>query len=136
MSTDTTAAEIAASIDTSTTEGHNLRALLLRLFDGNIPGASPPAMAAIAAARAAGFWGDLGLTTLGREVAELLRPRPWRAKPTHVQFYLDTYMGELFGPDGEREAEFHDAADANRAADLLTRDDLDKAKQYRTEPTS
>ena len=136
MSSQPTAAEIAAGIDTTTTKGHNLRALLLTVEHGPFP--YKPWDAALALGlveRIEAAW-PFVLTPLGREVAELLRPRPWFVASTGIE--RNTY--DVENPDHswcdiDHTIRCDDEADAKRIADLLTRDDLDKAKQYRTEPT-
>jgi hypothetical protein len=138
------AASIAASIDVSTTAGWNLRALLLRMADGQDWRAVPWGSAAWARQRgtrqpdneALLLADDMGLaigrdpapehlTPLGREVAERMRPKPWTTKP-------GGYGGEmLVDPEGFTKVVHPGIALAMRCADLLTRDDLDKAKTYR-----
>jgi hypothetical protein len=136
------AAEIAASIDLATTAGWNLRALLLRLLDGDgwrVPGREHAVGGGVLDMLTECVHAGLvdypnlhstpGLTPLGREVAERLRPVPWR---------VDGFIG-----DGDEEwavscgdlprALCRDGADAERIAALLTRDDLEAAKRYRTE---
>jgi hypothetical protein len=131
MTTD--AAAIAAQIDTATTAGHNLRALLLRLLDGE-------------SLRQEGFSGvlmvleqaeSLGLadtdhactlTPLGREVAELLRPAPWSAFMDDGGSLwltsLDDRRARFTGGSPERDVL------ASRIAELLNRDVLEQAKRY------
>jgi hypothetical protein len=127
--------KIAASIDTDTTEGHNLRALLLRLRDGDDwqGDARRPVRHVIGDGLDRGLL-DIArvtsLTPLGREVAELLRQRI--GMHAHGVRCL---AGSLC----------YAMTEAERIAALLTRDDIgsicracfdiDKAKQYRTEST-
>jgi hypothetical protein len=73
----------ASGIDTSTVAGHNLRALLLRLLDGDPWRGEARGTARAATDRAAALGlldivHTCALTPLGREVAERLRPVPWR----------------------------------------------------------
>jgi hypothetical protein len=76
-----TAQPLASDIDTSTVAGHNLRALLLRLLDGDRwrDPSLPLVPVSIAAERLGLLDIDhaFALTPLGREVAERLRPVPW-----------------------------------------------------------
>jgi hypothetical protein len=78
------ATEIAEQIDLTTAEGHNVRAFLLRGLNGERR--LDTDVLEIKAFFAAD---DLGLLTeppvrelnlLGREVAEILRPAPWRSR--------------------------------------------------------
>jgi hypothetical protein len=138
MTTTQDAATIAASIDLASVAGHNLRALFLRLADedpwiGDVRNQS-------AACDAWGLAERLGLTLhdspsltpLGREVAERLRPVPWRvcdaSGPRQKRRVLSIWQGS------RSVASCWDDADAGRIAALLTQDDLRAAKTYRTEP--
>jgi hypothetical protein len=77
------------------------------------------------------------LTPLGREVAELLRPNPWRVEPWGKDWAVFkgglvphptlVAAGHFSGSMGGRGA-------CDRIAALLTQDDLRAAKTYRTEP--
>jgi hypothetical protein len=79
-------------------------------------------------------FGEGGLTPLGREVAEMLRPKPWQ--PEQIGAWV-----ALVRPDGSA-LEFAKAltegvamfqfGEATRIAALLTADDLRTAKRYRT----
>jgi hypothetical protein len=146
MTTTPDAATIAASIDLTTVEGWNLRALLLRFADGDYALArslwQTEALAAVEARRlglaviavASASW--LTLTPLGREVAERLRPRPWFVASTGVE--RSTY--DVESPDRSwceigHTIRCDDEADANRIAAALSREDLEAAKRYRTEAT-
>jgi hypothetical protein len=123
---ETAAATIVAKIDTTTVEGWNLRALLLRLADGD-------------AWRAPDVWRTAAtfdlfvcgiLTPLGREVAARLRPEPW------------VCVDDPARPFRARVASFdHEilctaSALAERIAALLTQDDLRAAKTYTAEPVA
>jgi hypothetical protein len=119
-----TAAAIASGIDTSTVAGHNLRALLLRLLDGDDDG--PWQIKDFANLRGLGIsegpgLGTFALTPLGREVAERLRPVPWLVAQ-------DVWLVEPSGVNG-----CHIGNIAPRVAALLTADDLRAAKAYRVE---
>ncbi len=127
-------AAIARAIPVDTIDGHNLRAFLLRRLDGDSLGGT--VFSVWEQAKRLGLTVGDNLTTLGREVAELLRPRPWSARQTNVVRYKNTYMGCLLYPDGEEAAEFGLFADAQRAAELFTKADLDAAKSYRMETTT
>jgi hypothetical protein len=129
-----TAQPLASDIDTSTVAGHNLRALLLRLLDGDsLDGAGWPGWLE---ADRLGLLSGGRMTPLGREVAERLRPLPWRV----IGEVLDdgsTYFDVLTDARGwrdERNIGCTDEADATRIAALLTADDLRAAKSYRVEP--
>lgn len=80
--------DIAASIDTSTVAGHNLRALLLRLLDGDIwqGEGSESTWSRLHASFASLVEHDgdaTDLTPLGREVAELLTEHHERETKTY-----------------------------------------------------
>jgi hypothetical protein len=117
-------AEIAASIDLTTTDGHNLRALLLN------EGKSVAPIGIMARAELLGLveWRDL--TPLGREVAELLRPVPWR---TAWQWESNTWR-VLSGTDPGWICGGCTEQAAGLIARLLTEHGEREAKQYRTEP--
>jgi hypothetical protein len=135
---------IAARIDTATAAGWNLRALLLRLLGGDAGyrmGDGSGAAIREATAMGLGFWPPardtleaaiqppFALTTLGREVAERLRPEPWRAVALH-HAELET------GPYRVSRRSHYIAScgrkfDAERIADLLTKADAEDAKQYK-----
>jgi hypothetical protein len=135
MTTD--AATIAASIDVSTDAGWNLRALLLRLLDRD--DSQDVGRSDVAAYRAADALGLVYLTEggpclcrLGGEVAERLRPAPWRVE------------GPFAAADGTAEEEWSvtgvdelpiaicfERGSASRIADLLTKADAEDAKQYK-----
>jgi hypothetical protein len=126
--TNTDAATVAASIDLATVEGHNLRALLLRLADGESwvdDGTTLDLTAGIQADRLglARHNGSASLTPLGREVAERLRPVPWTSPGSNY--------GWLVGPDGETVGQLDRADIAERIAAALTREDLEAAKRYK-----
>lgn len=137
----TDAKTIAAKINTGTADGHNLRALLLRLADGDDwresdnsrPLGSCSDIRACAAAGSndwllpAACIGGFALTPLGREAAEFLRPEPWAVA------MLVYGWGPCQG--GSRMAAFvtDDKAFVERIAALLTADDLRAAKTYKTE---
>jgi hypothetical protein len=147
------AAAIASGIDTSTVAGHNLRALLLRLLDDE-PGQgffniranaySPDGLRIDIAVgdlvtldRGARMGGFVVLTPLGREVAERLRPVPWRMFAVGCDVALTRPDGTVrtFGDPGpSRDAYSRLRAEAERIAALLTADDLAQAKAYRSEP--
>ncbi len=124
------AATIAASIGLASVAGHNLRALLLRLLDGEdwrVVSAGADANAFISA-RTRGFVPpaySADLTPLGREVAERLRPVPWAAMGCNV------WRGGLVRRES---ATCIEPGIAKRIAALFTQDDLRAAKTYRTEP--
>lgn len=140
-----TASDIAASIDTTTVAGHHLRALLLRLADGefhSLPNERMAATSAIgqAATMGLGQWPPprdgleisiqppFALTPLGREVAERLRPETWLVDtcPTTGHRLIgrsEGFIASVFVPD-----------EAERIAALLTADDLRAAKAYKVEP--
>jgi hypothetical protein len=120
---------IAAGIDIDTSAGWNLRAALLISTDGGYPWASAPDVdGLLARAVDLGLMFDGGgLTQLGREVAEQLRPLPWHwdemdsggvylIRPNSSALQL---RGALLG-------------EAERIAALLTKADADEAKRYRT----
>jgi hypothetical protein len=141
MTTTQDAATIAASIDLASVAGHNLRALLLRLLDGEdwAPSAHHEQVGgALRRADACDLLDiDCRLTPLGREVAELLRPNPWRVEPWGKDWAVFkgglaphptlVAAGNFSGSMGGRGA-------CDRIAALLTQDDLRAAKTYRTEP--
>jgi hypothetical protein len=132
---ETDSASIVAKIDLASVAGWNLRALLLRLLDGEDwqeRATIWDARAALDSVRAGlGVWRDagtdVGLTPLGREVAERLRPFPWGAGGQHGDWLIEpgggaTGIGQITG-----------GALVARIAALLTQDDLRAAKTYRTE---
>jgi hypothetical protein len=134
------AATIAASVVVTTTEGRNLRACLLRRLDQEFaydydtdPGDAEEACdAAYAMAYDLGLVSAMeqtDLTPLGREVAELLRPEPWR-----VLSETDDGWTEWVVAKTEWDAEYATCSEpgARRIADLLTKADADEAKRYRT----
>lgn len=108
---------------------HNLRAMLLRLADGDdLPHGLWDLQAKIfAMGRRRGLITSLDgvaeLTDLGRKVAELLRPKPWIA--THAIVH-----GHVYYPSGEIAFQVLDRALADRVAELLTADELARAKTY------
>jgi hypothetical protein len=131
------AAEIAANIDLATAAGWNLRALLLRLAGGEHWNENTPlrdAMDRITRIGLAGYplagneFGEGGLTPLGREVAERMRPVPWRVLCVGSDGWAVTRPGEHWA-----NCTVHSVAE--RIAALLTRDDIEAAKCYRTEAT-
>jgi hypothetical protein len=133
------AATIASGIDTSTVAGHNLRALLLRLLDGD-PWRGEARAAARAATDRAAALGLLdivhtcALTPLGREVAERLRPLPWRWRSYKAAGWGGALI-ECFEVETDARVlpmTLH-RDDAERIAALLTADDLRAAKAYRVE---
>jgi hypothetical protein len=147
MTTTQDAATIAASIDLASVAGHNLRALLLRLADGEEWNADVLLVEVIGELERLSLGGRpftgahaRGLTPLGREVAELLRPVPWGVGETDVadpsQSVAPNYVPCLLTPTGDESGVFAEDAPTvvHRIAALLTRDDLDAAKTYRTEP--
>jgi hypothetical protein len=130
---ETDAASIVAKIDTTTVEGWNLRALLLRLLDGDAWNEDILILDAMDAITRRGFaayplagneFGEGGLTPLGREVAERLRPVPWTAKAGAHGWWVSNFHRCI--------ARGLEQADAERIAALLTQDDLRAAKTYRT----
>jgi hypothetical protein len=127
---------------------HNLRALLLRLADGEgwrtvggVREKSAESALNNAKRRGLGRWPDMmvggpfELTPLGSEVAELLRPRRWRVEVEGKRWAVfggeSTLQPYAFarGSQGGLDA-------CNRIADLLTADDLARAKTYKTEASS
>jgi hypothetical protein len=140
---------VAASIDLASVAGHNLLALLLRLAanqrSDDISSYDPAFKTALALGL--GAWpaprDDLEiktqppfiLTPLGREVAELLRPKPWTAGRIGSFVSLDRPDGTAISLAGENGPHKADTlyAEADRIAVLLTQDDLRVAKTYRTE---
>lgn len=139
------ASTIAANIDTRTVAGHNLRALLLRLFDGDrFRSTDEPRIAVIPLIDAAASLGlveaaSVSLTPLGREVAERLRPRPWRADQVGRSVAVIRPNGSALelaeGPTGMSDAD-RIFGEAERIAALLTADDLRAAKTYKSEPNT
>jgi hypothetical protein len=127
--TKTDAETIAASIDLATTAGHNLRALLLRLADGDpwrgdARGSSRAASERGAALGLLDVVHAFALTPLGREVAERLRPVPWTSPGTNYGWLVD--------PSGETAGQLDRADVAEHIAELLTKADAEEAKGYRT----
>jgi hypothetical protein len=132
-------ATIAASIDTATREGHNLRTLLLRLLDespwiGDV-GNQDAACDAWELAERLGLAPrdpPCNLTPLGREVAERLRPEPCRvvnlSGPRMKRRVLAVMRGAVCWARCTQDEH------AERIAALLTADDLAQAKAYRSEP--
>lgn len=132
-----TAEETIANIELATVAGHNLRALLLRLADGErIRDRTNADVAACVDAEPRGLIETTfspALTPLGREVAERLRPEPWRTKAHRfLADSKDSYIVEQ--PGGRSLGLCWKEPDAERIAALLTADDLRAAKTYRTEP--
>ena len=139
MSANPDAATIAASIDLGSVAGHNLRALLLRLLDGDeqesIHAHCSEYWAAEddADALAVGLGlsvppvGAQSLTILGRDVAEQLRPVQWRVEGEGASW-------ALYGDGEASRLNFAPQPLPDRIAALLTADDLARAKAYRTEP--
>ncbi len=118
------AATVAASIDIATVDGWNLRALLLRLLDGTRHDAPRGLWAGLS---------DLGLiddergfvTPLGREVAEQLRPKPWKVT-------TDRGFPRLLHPNGDFAFEAAGELDlCRRIAKLLDADDEREVKRYK-----
>jgi hypothetical protein len=146
------AATIATSIDLASVAGHNLRALLLRLLDGDSYSSTDAHGAATRAVADAGrlalgeYRLPFTLTPLGREVAERLRPVLWRVfelpKPetdSMLAHMLAGVRGHWAISTAPGSGDFPISAciveaDASRIAALLTQDDLRAAKTYRTEP--
>lgn len=122
---------IAAQIDTSTVAGHNLRALLLRLADGDDwRGCVTAADSAEYRHLICNFFSrePVELTPLGRDVAELLRPEAYRVcdttGPRMKRERCSVWLGaKVLARNCTR-------ADAARIAALLTDDDLVDAKTY------
>jgi hypothetical protein len=134
------AAAIASGIDTSTVAGHNLRALLLRLADGDrIRDRDNVDVAACVMAEPLGLVETrlaVRLTPLGREVAERLRPVPWSVAKHQADVELVRPDGTVrsFGDPGPSINAWTRLYDeAERIAALLTADDLRAAKTYRVE---
>ena len=134
----TDAATIAASINVSTVEGHNLRALLLRLLAGDDDCEDTPsgwALADDAERDAVGLGlavepvGAGVLTPLGREVAAALRPEPWRV------IVLEDEWGVALGRSGFAAVRCKYERDAQRIAELFTADATARAKTYQTKST-
>jgi hypothetical protein len=132
---ETDAATTVAKIDTTTVEGWNLRALLLRRADGGYthdydsdpPEADEACDAAIALADSLRIVDvDVCLTPIGHEVAERLRPEPWRVTGNGVDWVAYCERDNVRLTNAGR-------AVAGRIAALLTQDDLRTAKTYRTE---
>ncbi len=136
------AATIAASIDLASVAGHNLRAMLLRrLLGENIHDGDDDGHAVLQALNLESGLGlvDLGvfLTPLGRDVAEWMRPKPWRVEPWGKVWAVFkgglaphptlVASGHFSGSMGGRGA-------CDRVAVLLTQDDIIAAKLYRSEP--
>ncbi len=148
-----TAATIASQIDTTTVAGHNLRALLLRMLDGDDDSGfwngrgrvfSPHACPRLAIAPGvlvefkpgAKLGGVLALTPLGREAAERLRPEPWRAEPFDDFGRVVWRVANVPYRTADAQTFCEDHVHAERLAALLTADDLRAAKAYRTEAGS
>jgi hypothetical protein len=121
------ATEIAEQIDLTTAEGHNVRAFLLRGLNGERR--LDTDVLEIKAFFAAD---DLGLLTeppvrelnlLGREVAEILRPAPWRSRESDAVYLIRPntsalqLRGALIG-------------EAELIARLLTEHDMRAATNY------
>jgi hypothetical protein len=129
MSTTQTAAEIAASIDLATPEGHNLLALLLNLADNTLrlehPGVD---QADRDGTRLELIEGNMWeLTPLGREVAELLRPERWQLAELSPQ-HGSTWT--LTGCGSQILLSWCSKGLAANIAELLNRDALEQAKSY------
>lgn len=124
-------AEIAAAIRSEESAEHrNLRAFLLRRIDGDRHDAP---LGLWSSARDHGLIDDERgyLTPLGREVADLLRPKPWRVWPLPwSQESLSDEWGVGHAPRWM--ARCTTQVDAERIALLLTADDLARAKDYMT----
>jgi hypothetical protein len=137
-----TAAEIAASIDLTTVTGHNLRALLLRLTLGESLRQEVfcGVLIVLGGAEALGLVDadhTCRLTPLGRDVAEQLRPEPWRVREYKAASWGGVLVSDYEIAQGDRVIPMSARQpDAERIAALLTVDDLREAEQYRTEPTS
>jgi hypothetical protein len=127
------AATIAASLDIATVAGWNLRALLLRLLDGDTRMSGPDSRTLYAARDLYLIQNDsnpIVATPLGREVAERLRPKPWTASGCAGEWICDS--------NGHPVAQVHDDLGEHpdlgeRIADLLTTADAEEAKRYKTE---
>jgi hypothetical protein len=152
---------MAASIDVGTQDGHNLRAILLRMADGELiwnydvdqKDTDGPVDAAWSTACDLGLvcpQAKTELAAIGLEVAELLRPKPLRVHELPVlppEHHIAVHMmagvrghWAISGKPTDGEVNFPTAtcileADARDIADLLDRRTIDRAKQYRTEPT-
>jgi hypothetical protein len=120
-------ATIAAGIDLATVAGHNLRALLLRLLDGEPWNENTPLIATLEQAFSLGLATPYDVTPLGREVAEQLRPEPWRVGTSDAGLAVVDASGAM-------RCACEEMAVAIRIAALLTADDLAQAKAYRSEP--
>lgn len=130
-------ATVAKSID------HDLRALLLRLADGE-PTFDPmfgleEGKAIISGTKRGLLTSTHQLTPLGREVAELCRPPKWTAAIRSGQVAIDKPDGEVefigaweYEPGGWEIREAFDRA--QRVVDLLNADELAKAKVYGSKP--
>jgi hypothetical protein len=136
MTTTKDAATIAASIDLATHAAWDLRALLLRLLDGSMPAMDLPPQHALRSNLVSVYAAVAKLTPLGREVAERLRPVPWRVGPLGKDWAV--YRGGNDWPHvvafGALSSSRGGHETCNRIAALLTADDLRAAKTYRTEP--
>jgi hypothetical protein len=120
------AVTIAASIDTTTVEGHNLRALLLRLLDGE--SLRQEVLERAEALELVDAEHACALTSLGREVAELLRPKPW-------QVTTDRGFPRLLHPNGDFAFQAAGELDlCHRIATLLDADDEREVKRYKATP--
>jgi hypothetical protein len=121
----TRASEIVEQIDLATAEGWNLRAMLLRGLAGkHIRDRGNADVAACVEAEALGLIETsfhVSLTDLGREVAEILRPKPWSV-PDQLW---------LYDSDNWPAAKFEGSALARRVAELLTADDMRAATNYK-----
>ncbi len=129
---------LAASIDTKTLLGWNIRALLWRLADGDdwrVQG-SAAEMAALAKADGLGLVDiDVLLTTLGEDVAAWLRPDPWRVVELDDSggFGVEDDDRDYGGVDDCIRCDSKDRAEL--IATLLTEHYEGEAKVYKTEPT-
>jgi hypothetical protein len=145
------AAAIAAEIDLATVTGWNLRALLLKLLDGDdwrgydwedvAPHHTRPRPSAAARHEAADLRllepGSVDLTPLGREVLERLRPVPWRCRSYKAASWGGVLVTDYEVAQGDRVIPMTATqADAERIASLLTKADAEEAKRYKPEPRS
>jgi hypothetical protein len=136
------AATLAAGIDTTAVAGHNLRALLLRLADGDRwrddEAETRPVTLPWNRAAELGLSYMGVLTTLGSDVVDRLRPVPWTVGETDIadpsQSVAPNLVPCLVTPAGDESGVFADDAPSlvQRIAALLTADDLRAAKAYRT----